>query len=97
MMMLGTKEGEDVITDVYLSPVVLNSYKILSHFIFQGGVSRRKTTVVVAIEITDVDDHDPVCAQNNVTVRIKENLAPGQLVTTVCKINVVFLYYLFTI
>ncbi|KAK3720930.1 hypothetical protein QZH41_014537, partial [Actinostola sp. cb2023] len=48
-----------------------------------GGKFPRKTTVRVNIEITDVNDHDPVCTQNDLTVKIKENLVPGEIVTQV--------------
>lgn len=57
--------------------------EVTAHDTPQGGISQRKTTVIVEIELTDVNDESPKWSESSYTAVVAENTGVGSPVTTV--------------
>lgn len=57
--------------------------EVTAHDTPQGGISQRKTTVIVEIELTDVNDESPRWSESSYTAVVAENTVVGSPVTTV--------------
>ncbi|XP_037778261.1 cadherin-23-like [Penaeus monodon] len=57
--------------------------EVTAHDTPMGGINQRKTTVIVEIELTDVNDASPVWSESSYTAVVPENTPVGSPVTNV--------------
>lgn len=57
--------------------------EVTAHDTPMGGISQRKTTVIVEIELTDVNDESPRWSESSYTAVVPENTAVGSAVMNV--------------